>query len=165
MLFLHTVGEKEDENVGDAAKTAKASDLLEPKEELLSADEEESEEEDDELTGDEEEEETTGKAKLRQARVPNESQQQNWQPAADVAAATATTAITATTATTSATTATAAEVQHPGDTEPEAEETTSLNVANGHCKTEPTVAAAAGKFDFNLHILLAFGKRYISTHI
>nr|XP_032293007.1 histone H2A.Z-specific chaperone CHZ1-like [Drosophila virilis] len=38
------LGEKEDENGGETTKTPKASDLLEPKEELLSADEEEEEE-------------------------------------------------------------------------------------------------------------------------
>lgn len=154
-MFFHAVGEKEDENGGEAAKTPKATDLLEPKEELLSADEEEEEEDepDAEPSGDENEPE---KEQQQQARASNESQQQNWQLAADVAATKAEAA------------AAAEELQRPGD----AAEATSLNVAatgshaaNGHCKSRSSgaaaIAIATGKFDFNLHILLPFGKRYM----
>lgn len=170
------MGEKEEEQQ-NAKKTPMPGDLLEPKEELLSEEEEEEEEdEDDEENGEQdehedhepEEDEPNGnelelpqreqrkhKQKQKQ-RAPNESQQAADDATATAAPTTATTAATAqaaSVASTAATVAAAEELQRPGDAD-------AVGNANGHSLASSD-GDASGKFDFNLHILLPFAKRYM----
>lgn len=164
------MGEKEEEQQ-NAKNAPMPGDLLEPKEELLSEEEEEEEEGEEEQEEEEEdgeqqqdgehednqpENEPNGnelelpqreqhrhkqKHKQRAPRPPNESQQ-----AADDAT-------TATAQAASATAAAAEELQRPGDA-------VAVGNANGHSLASSD-GAASGKFDFNLHILLPFAKRYM----
>ncbi|KRG00300.1 uncharacterized protein Dwil_GK22937 [Drosophila willistoni] len=134
------LGEKEeDENGGE--EICNVEDLLEPKEELLSADESADIEDDDNDDDDDNAEEKGARGEegkdLKSRQKPNESQPKSWRTADDDDAAAA------------ADTTTAVkedgdeEVQHPGEEEvacttaltaPAACVVVAASVANGHCK-------------------------------